>query len=109
MVKIAVKLYKSGCLEKFAAQGHSGLSTPGQDVLCSGVSVLLRTVGKLVTLEKTVISSGRSGDSGEMYLEISSIPVGKELWLKGITDFFVRALRDLAEEYPDNMTLKIYY
>ena len=100
MIDITLFLDNSGCLSVVDSSGHSGFAAKGHDIVCSAVSVLLRTVSRTLELEPSIEVAGKVEKEGEFHLKLSLLDVSKRAWLQGVSAFTVMGLKDLASEYP---------
>ncbi len=100
MIDITLCLDNSGCLSAVDSSGHSGFAAKGHDIVCSAVSVLLRTVSRTLEIEPAVEVTGKIEKEGKLYLKLSLLDVSKRAWLQGVSAFTVMGLKDLASEYP---------
>ena len=88
-----------GLLQAFEADGHAGASGAGRNTTCAAATSLLRTAGKLCADRGLVEAGGRLG-AGAMNMRLGAVSVEDEAWLRGVTDFLLRGLDDLAREFP---------
>ena len=113
MIRCAIRLDASGCLEGFAASGHAleargaGAEGPGVDLACAAVTTLLRTVSRMLYLHPELRAEGRADRPGEMLLEVGPVPESGREWLRGATDFLLAGLRDVQEEHPQDLEIAI--
>lgn len=103
MINIALTIDKRGCLKEFEAAGHA------ENIVCAAVTMLLRTTAKLVYDNSHIQAAGSKGDPGEMWLKIHSYNHKALDWFLGITEFCVKGLYDLQEEYPEQVLIKYVY
>ncbi len=89
----------------FTAQGHAGGSVKGENVACAAATMLLRTTGRLCSQQGVAVAGGR-GHPGEMQLEIAQDTVDQG-WLRGVTDFLLRGMKDLKDEFPRDIVLQV--
>jgi hypothetical protein len=66
--------------------------------------MLLRTTGRLCSQQG--VAGGGRGDPGEMELEIAEGSANAG-WLLGVTDFLLRGLKDLKDEFPREIVLQV--
>ena len=89
------------------ASGHAQAGQRGEDIVCAGVTALLRTCAKLLSRQPDLITGGDAPEEGEMHLILHDPPVERIEWIRGITDFLLSGLQDLKSEYPDYLILDI--
>ncbi len=102
MIRVDLVLDSGGALVSASAQGHALHGSPGTDIVCSAVSVLLRTT--LAALEGsgvriTVDSTGR----GTLFLTVTSCRQADIPLLRYAARFLQRGLCPLAAEYPESV------
>jgi uncharacterized protein YsxB (DUF464 family) len=107
LLTVAVHLSEDGCLSGFEAAGHAGQAPAGQNIACAAATVLLRTTVR-VLLSTPGLSVDDGADApGNMVVRILSRGVVDAGRLSGITDFLLRGLSDLAEEFPREIAVVI--
>jgi len=102
-----VELFPDGCLASFRAQGHSGSGSYGANPACAAVTQMLRTTARLVYSVDGLVMDGGADSPGEMRLELSRDAKTNREWLRGVTDFLLRGLRDLEAEFPGEISLSV--
>ena len=107
MINIEIKQDERGCIRKCDAKGHSLLDTKGSDVLCAAVTILLRTVSRVLYVDKGIGFKGNPPETGEMGFILKWIPESKVNRMQGISDFLVRGLKDLEAEYPGRLKVTV--
>ena len=107
MIRLRVRLRPDGCLESCLAEGHSGLGGSGSDIVCAAVTVLLRTAGRLLEEDPRLRVGGAAPRPGALRLELAEPPAERLERVRGVTDFLLRGLRDLAADYPRRVALDI--
>ena len=75
--------------------------------MCSAVSVLFRTAARVLQLQPDIRIRGSAPASGRMELEIEELPAARRQWLTGLSDLLIRGVRDLQEENPKAMALRV--
>ena len=106
MVRILIALSPDRLMRRFEAEGHAGAALRGQNIPCAAVTTLLRTAGRLCA-ERGLAVSGGAGEPGEMRLILSSGATSEGEWLRGMTDFLLRGVRDLQDEFPKEIALRV--
>jgi len=107
VIQVEIRLDHAGALRGFSVSGHSGTGKRGEDLVCAAVTVLVRTAARLLKLQPDFGVHGDAPESGEMEVQIGTVPAGRRAWLAGLTDFLVRGIEDLREENPQAITLVI--
>ena len=76
------------------------------NIACAAVTTLLRTAGRLCTAHG-IIQEGGADMPGEMRLRISQRPDPDPQWLRGVTDFLLRGMKDLQDEFPREVVVQV--
>lgn len=88
------------CLVDLDVNGHAGYGQKGYDIVCSAVTVLSRTAGRILISRFRESCTFESGERGSFRLRVLEIDEGKRDWTRGITEFLLNGLSDLEREYP---------
>ena len=107
MIRIKIELDTNDCIRKCRAEGHSLLAKPGVDILCAAVTILLRTAYRFLYSLQLVENPGKTPEKGNLFFTISAYPETEQCKIKGITDFLILGLSDLACEYPERLKLQL--
>ena len=104
MISVRIERNKEGVLLGCKAEGHAGYAARGSDIVCSAVSVLLRTVLQVAELTDGVSVKSDAGKRG--FLDFINEP-GSELEKRLVYagDFLETGLKSVAEEYPGYVEL----
>jgi uncharacterized protein YsxB (DUF464 family) len=89
-----------GLLKRFEAAGHAGPIRRGENAACAAATTLLRTAAR-VCAGRGIETEGGAGQRGEMSCVVKPAGAADAAWLRGATDFLVRGLQDLREEFPE--------
>lgn len=95
-----------GLLRRLEAEGHAGVKAAGSNIACAAVSMLLRTAGRVCTQRGLAVEGGAESP-GKMRLVV---PPGSDAgtgWLRGVTDFLLRGVNDLKDEFPKEIVLRV--
>ena len=98
---------KNGVIKKCEANGHAHFSRKGTDIVCSAVTILLRTAMETFSRIENVALSADVSSRGTISFLVEpkdGNPV-LESQLKGISDFLRNGLKSLSAEFPENVTL----
>ena len=96
---------RDGLLLRFDADGHAGSDPRGQNIACAAVTTLLRTAGRLCA-ERSLVREGGGEKPGELRLVVAPVPERDRPWLRGVTDFLLRGMKDLQDEFPREIHLR---
>ncbi len=94
-----------GQLREFAAEGHAGAAEAGRNTACAAATSLLRTAGKLCA-ERGLVEAGGAPQAGTMRMRLGRVAREDAAWLRGVTDFLLRGLNDLAREFPREILVR---
>ena len=94
---------KNGVIKKCEANGHAGFSKKGSDIVCSAVTILLRTAMETFSQVETVTFDADTTARGKLsfFLEADDGNPLVEARLKGVSDFLRNGLKSLSEEFPE--------
>jgi hypothetical protein len=65
----------------------------------------MRTAGRLCA-ERRLAAAGGAGTPGQMKLVLGPVGDADKTWLEGMTDFLLRGLMDLAQEFPREIVVR---
>jgi uncharacterized protein YsxB (DUF464 family) len=105
-LRVDLALSPDGLLRRFEARGHAGVVRSGSNIACAAATVLLRTAGR-VCAEHGVPHEGGAGVRGEMKLVVAPGASSEIGWLRGVTDYLVRGMNDLQDEFPKEIALRV--
>jgi uncharacterized protein YsxB (DUF464 family) len=95
-----------GTLRGFDAEGHAGADAAGRNIPCAAATSLLRTAGRLCA-ERRLATAGGAEAPGRMHLRLASAAADNESgWMQGMTDFLLQGLKDLAREFPHEISVR---
>jgi uncharacterized protein YsxB (DUF464 family) len=107
VILVEIRLDHGGALQGFSVSGHAGSGPRGEDLVCAAVSVLFRTAARVLQLQPDVRVRGSASENGRMELQIEELPAARRRWLSGLSDFLIRGTRDLQEENPKAIALRV--
>ena len=107
MISVRIERNKEGVLLGSKAEGHAGYAARGSDIVCSAVSVLLRTVLQVAELTDGVSVKSDAGKRGflDFTIQINEPGSEPEKRLVYAGDFLETGLKSVAEEYPGYVEL----
>lgn len=108
MTEITLFCEKSGMITKCQANGHAGFSEKGTDIVCSAVTVLMRTAMQLLAQNDGVILEADTTSRGNLAFNVKLNKDSSEMkqYLKCIGDFLRTGFSSLQKEYPENVQLR---
>ena len=107
MVITRIQLDENGCIRYAEADGHAGGALKGANVACAGVTVLMRTAARLLEGDDEIRLNGEAPHPGSLFFRVDRYPEGKTDRLRGITQFLCLGLRDLQEDFPGEIEVRI--
>ena len=75
--------------------------------MCAAVSILFRTAARVLQLQTDVRVRGSASENGMMEVQIVELPASRRQWLIGLTEFLLRGARDLQEENPKAVAVRV--
>ena len=100
MIQADVVLDEAGLLRSCRVSGHSGAGPRGGEVVCAAVSVLTRTIVRVLSGREDISIRGSIPERGDFRLELEYSPGGRE-FLAAAGAFLVEGLLSVSAEYPD--------
>ena len=94
-------LDEAGLLRSCRVQGHAGAGKKGGDIVCAAVSVLTRTIVRVLSVRKDITIRGSIPGEGNFYMEAEYAPESRE-FLAGAGVFLIEGLLSVSAEFPDN-------
>ena len=107
MIRIVLTFADSGLLKTLTSQGHANRANDELNEACAGVSILLRTAARLFSHTSGIDCDGRAEEPGHLALSVADVSTERLDWYRGAVDSLLLGLRDIAEEYPDSIEIKI--
>ena len=89
-----------GLLRSCRVQGHAGAGRRGSDIVCAAVSVLTRTLVRVLSGRKDITIRGDIPEQGIFYLETEYTPEGRD-FLAAAGAFVIEGLTSVSGEFPD--------
>ena len=108
MISIDIFLDETGVIKSCSAKGHANAGKTGTDIVCAAVSVLIRTLARVLSAKKGINIQSAAVEPGNLWLKIDYTAEGRD-FLSACGEFFVTGLRSLTEEYPDKCKINIEY
>jgi uncharacterized protein YsxB (DUF464 family) len=99
-------LDEAGLLKSCRVRGHAGAGKRGNDIVCAAVSVLTRTIVRVLSGRKDVTIRGGIPEQGNFYLKAEYSPGGRE-FLAAAGAFLIEGLLSVSEEFPDNCKITV--
>ncbi len=110
MTEVLLVCTKSGVLKSVNAKGHAAYSSKGSDIVCAALSVLLRTVAEILEQTEGISVKIDASSRGTLAFLIEDADKVLDGLLKArlvcAGDFLRQGLKDLAEEFPENVQLR---
>ena len=109
MISVQLARAKDGSLASCRALGHARFAEKGNDIVCSAVTVLLRTTMQALSETEGVFVRADASERGSLDFDVSaeSAPAESRAALVYAGRFLEAGLASLVREYPRNVELKI--
>ena len=95
-------LYSENVIVSFEINGHTGIGSYGNDILCSAISSAAYMAANTI-IEVLKISPETEISDGHMKIQMNLHDAEKA---KVVTDGLVLHMEGLSEQYPDNLKLE---
>ena len=96
-------LFKSCCI-----RGHAGAGPKGADIVCAAVSVLSRTVCRVLSDRKGITVESSAPNRGEFFLEVTWDGTSENReFLDGAGLFLKEGLLSVSREFPSFCQVKL--
>ena len=107
MTVVALSYGKNGVIKKCQANGHAGFSKKGTDIVCSAVTILIRTAMQVLSHNEDVLLIADASSRGSLAftVEAKTESPETETQLKCIGDFLRTGIKALTKEFPENVIL----
>jgi uncharacterized protein YsxB (DUF464 family) len=105
-MRIHIVVSPDGALRGFDAEGHAGTDVAGANVACAAATGLLRTTARLCA-GRDLVAGGGAKAPGHMSLAVAVAPAADKAWLAGVTDFLLRGVKDLRDEFPEDFVVQV--
>ena len=97
---------EAGLLRSCQVQGHAGAGRKGDDIVCAAVSVLTRTIVRVLSDRKGITIRGSIPGKGNFFIEADYAEEGRE-FLAAAGAFLYEGLLSVAAEFPDNCIVNV--
>ena len=104
MISVLLTCGKDGTLASCRAQGHAYFAEKGGDIVCSAVTVLLRTTMQALSETEGVFVRADASERGSLDFDVSAESAPALVYAGR---FLEAGLASLVREYPRNVELKI--
>jgi uncharacterized protein YsxB (DUF464 family) len=106
VIKTELVLENGGLLKSCRVAGHAGAGKRGRDVVCAAVSVLVRTVLRVLSGREGVTVRSGAPERGELWLEVEGTAENRE-FLAAAGTFLNEGLLSVSGEFPEFCQVKI--
>ena len=108
MVQVRLGLSQDGLLLSCSAEGHAGFAPKGRDIVCAGLTTLLKTVLQQLETKSGIDLQTVMGKRGLLAFRI----LNKDLtvyadFLTFAGTFLQQGIQNLAEEYPKHVSMRV--
>jgi uncharacterized protein YsxB (DUF464 family) len=106
MIRVDMVLDEAGLLRSCRVRGHARAGKRGSDIVCAAVSVLTRTIVRVLSGRKGINIRGNIPEQGNFSMEAEYSPEGRE-FLAATGAFLIEGLLSVSKEFPDNCEVVI--
>lgn len=109
MTDVLLVCTKSGAFFSLTAKDHSGFASRGSDIVCSAITILLRTAMQLLDETEGIKFYADTSLRGNLAFRVEvqgDISVKLESRLECIADFLRKGLTSISKEYPKYIKLR---
>ena len=106
MIQAELVLDEAGLLSSCRVSGHAGAGKQGSDIVCAAVSVLTRTLLRVLSGRDDISIRGSVPQRGDFFVEVEYSPEGR-VFLAAAGSFLMEGLLSVSEEFPANLKLSI--
>jgi uncharacterized protein YsxB (DUF464 family) len=105
MTKVTLDYDKNRRTLSCNAKGHADFAVAGNDIVCSAVTVLLRTAIQVLSSMDGIKFESEAVERGTLSFcaEVSEAGSESEIRLECIRNFLETGLSSISVEYPDNV------
>jgi uncharacterized protein YsxB (DUF464 family) len=106
MIEADLVLERGELLRSCRVLGHAGAGRRGYDIVCAAVSVLVRTVLRVLSGREGVTVRSGAPERGELWLEVEGTAENRE-FLAAAGAFLREGLLSVSGEFPEFCQVKI--
>ena len=97
-----------GDIRGFELSGHAMFDVEGPDIVCAAVTAMTNLViNTLTEVFKADLATRVDGDTATIRSMLDSVSLKEESAVVGVMKGFMLQLKDLQEQYPDNLEVTI--
>ncbi|HHU36731.1 MAG TPA: ribosomal-processing cysteine protease Prp [Treponema sp.] len=105
MITVSLVLTQDGCFVSVSAKGHALQGSPGTDVVCAAVSVLIRTTLAVLDHGGRVLQVETAG-RGTLDIKVTACKESDLPLLRYAGLFLHRGIAGVAAEYPASVEMR---
>ena len=87
-------------------EGHAGAGERGSDIVCAAVSVLTRTIVRVLSGREGIVIRGNISGKGSFHIDVDYIEECRD-YLAAAGDYLREGLQSVAEEFADSCMVEI--
>ena len=109
MISVQIERSKTGMIAGCEAHGHAGYAKSGFDIVCSAVSILIKTTVQILAKLDGVEFTSSAEKRGDVSFEVKILELDSllETKLKTAEEFLETGLGAIQKEYPKHLELVI--
>lgn len=102
-----IEYVKEGMTHELNIDGHANYAEPGADIVCAGISALSYALAQtLIDFESSVIKSHVTLEEGSASVKAEALTPHASFELGIIFEFAMNGYRMIADQYPENVSIK---
>lgn len=106
MIRIVLRVDRQGSLASLESTGHA--QKPGSEeasIACASVSVLLRSLGRLLERDPKIHVEGSAEAPGHFRIDVRRVTLRRRGYMRGVTESLLQGLQDVKRDFPDEIEL----
>lgn len=113
MTEVTLLCGKNGVINECKANGHACFSKKGSDIVCSAITILLKTSMQVLSHTEFVTFKADTSSRGTLAFSVNiqenlekNLLLEVESRLRCVADFIRNGIKSLSENYPENVLLR---
>ncbi|MDR1748501.1 MAG: ribosomal-processing cysteine protease Prp [Spirochaetaceae bacterium] len=100
MIRAELRFFAEGGLSSCDAAGHGLSGSPGADIVCAAVTVLVRTTAALLSARDGIAVTVKTSGRGSLGFRVEKTEEAQRPFLEYAGDFLREGLFSLQAEFP---------
>lgn len=113
MTEVVLSYGKNSVIKNFQANGHADFSKKGNDIVCSAITILVRTAMQVLSQTENITFEADTSSRGRLAFSViieNDLDFEKKIEiesrLKCVSDFLRNGISSLSEKYPQNVQMR---